>query len=636
MDGITDSRGFGRLRQGIARYARQLLRPSHIPAILALVVIVTAASFAELQNRSVYHKSQQTEVLQELGLIRARLEGAISGNIQLVRGFVATLVTEPQMDQQRFDQLAEQLFDNHSQLRSVAIAPDLVVTMTYPLWGNEAAIGLDYNANSDQREAALRARDTGEMVLAGPLNLVQGGQGFVARFPVFVREAGQRRFWGIVAAVIDADLLYQHSGLFDADLDLDIAIVGRDGLGTAGTQFFGDPHVAELEPVTADVTLPTGNWTIMATPSGGWGGTPPNALRLYLWILLAGALVMIPTLLSGRLIDERQRNIKKLKEREIELEKLSRRHGLALETSQVGVWELNIENKDLFWDARMNELYGYEREGTRDYSHWAQRLHPDDRERAEREFAETLRTRTKHHSEYRLLMPDSSVRHIRAIGTIYQYAGGPARIVGVNWDVTEDVRRNEELRKASALTEARNVELEAARKRVEHTAMHDSLTGLPNRRYLDDVLAEHAKNFADGERAALLHVDLDRFKQINDTMGHAAGDAMLVHAANVLRTTVAEDDFVARVGGDEFVIVRRRPETSKDIEVEQLSDLAERIIKAIKSPIRFEGHECRCGGSIGIALDTSSVADPTRLLVNADIALYRAKARGRNRFQFFN
>lgn len=637
MDGKKDSTGFSRLRQGISRCARRLLRPSHIPAILALIVLVTAASYAELQNRSVHHKSQQAEVLTKLGLVSARLEGAISGNIQLVRGFVATLVTEPRMDQQRFDELAERLFDTRSQLRSIAVAPDLVVTMTYPLQGNEAAIGLDYTVNDDQRAAVMRARDTRDMVLAGPLNLVQGGQGFVARFPVFVREdTGEERFWGIVAAVIDANRLYSHGGLLDPDLNLDIAISGRDGLGPLGTHFFGDPGLAERDPAIAEVMLPTGSWEIMATPSGGWGGTPPNTLRLYLWILLAGAVVMIPTLLSGRLIDERQHNIQKLKEREIELEKLSRRHGLALETSQVGVWELNIENKDLFWDARMNELYGYEREGTRDYSHWANRLHPDDRERAEREFAVTLRTRTKHHSEYRLLLPDGSVRHIRAIGTVYQSAGGPARIVGVNWDVTEDVHRNDELRRASELTQARNVELEAARRRVEFTAMHDSLTGLPNRRYLDDVLAEHTRNFVDGERAALLHLDLDRFKQINDTMGHAAGDAMLIHAADVLRGTVAKDDFVARVGGDEFVIVRRRSESSKDIEVEQLSDLAERIIKAIKSPIRFEGHECRCGGSIGIAVDTASAADATRLLVNADIALYRAKARGRNRFQFFN
>ena len=637
MDGKKDSTGFSRLRKGISRWARRLLRPSHIPAILALIVLVAAASYAELQNRSVHHKSQQAEVLTKLGLVSARLEGAISGNIQLVRGFVATLATEPRMDQQRFDELAERLFDTRSQLRSIAVAPDLVVTMTYPLQSNEAAIGLDYTVNDDQRAAVMRARDTRDMVLAGPLNLVQGGQGFVARFPVFVREdTGEERFWGIVAAVIDANRLYSHGGLLDPDLNLDIAISGRDGLGPLGTHFFGDPGLAERDPAIAEVMLPTGSWEIMATPSGGWGGTPPNTMRLYLWILLAGAVVMIPTLLSGRLIDERQHNIQKLKERELELEKLSRRHGLALETSQVGVWELNIHSKDLFWDARMNELYGYEREGTRDYYHWANRLHPDDRERAEREFAVTLRTRTKHHSEYRLLLPDGSVRHIRAIGTIYQYAGGPARIVGVNWDVTEDVRRNDELRRASELTQARNVELEAARRRVEFTAMHDSLTGLPNRRYLDDVLAEHTRNFVDGERAALLHLDLDRFKQINDTMGHAAGDAMLIHATDVLRGTVAKDDFVARVGGDEFVIVRRRSESSKDIEVEQLSDLAERIIKAIKSPIRFEGHECRCGGSIGIAVDTASAADATRLLVNADIALYRAKARGRNRFQFFN
>ena len=621
----------------VRRERSGLLRMSRIPTALALVVIVAASVFAELQNRGIHMTGKQAEVLNELSLIRARLEGAINGNIQLVRGLVATIATEPDMTPERYASLSRQLMDTNSPIRNIAAAPDLVVTMTFPVEGNEAVIGLDYTATPQQLESTLRARDSGEMVLAGPVDLVQGGTAFIARFPVFVPREGQEdRFWGVVSAVIDAERLYRDSGLLDEELDIEIAIVGRDGLGERGPRFFGKESVAASDPVVAEVTLPSGSWVMKAVPAGGWAQDPDNIWRLRLWILLAASLIMIPTMLSGRLIDERQRNIRQLKDRELQLEKLSRRLGLALETSQVGVWELDIEKDILFWDPRMNELYGYESSGPRDYTHWASVLHPEDRERAEADFAEALRTRGKYHSEYRLVLPGDRIRHIRAIGTVYQNPGEPARIVGVNWDVTEDVNRNEELRRASRLTEARNVELEAARRRVEHTAMHDSLTGLPNRRFLDEVLAEHAVRFTEGERAALLHVDLDRFKQINDTMGHPAGDAVLVHAAEVLRRAAGADDFVARVGGDEFVVVCRRAVDSADLDADRLSRLAEAIIAGIKEPILYEGHTCRCGASVGIAVDTDQEADPTRLLVNADIALYRAKAQGRNRHQFFN
>src|SRR5690606_26612960 len=127
----------------------------------------------------------------------------INGNIQLVRGLVATMSMEPDMTQQRFSDLAGALLGEGSQLSHIAAAPDLVVTMVYPVDGNETAIGLDYRRNEAQRAAALRARDTGELVLAGPVDLVQGGRGFIGRFPVFSRTVGGReRFWGIVSAII--------------------------------------------------------------------------------------------------------------------------------------------------------------------------------------------------------------------------------------------------------------------------------------------------------------------------------------------------------------------------------------------------------------------------------------------------
>src|SRR5690606_38328262 len=114
----------------------------------------------------------------------------------------------------------------------------------------------------------------------------------------------------------------------------------------------------------------------------------------------------------------------------------------------------------------------------------------------------------------------------------------------------------EKLERANQLSEARNELLEVAKASNEFNALHDPLTGLPNRRFLDEIVARHVDSFANGERAGLLHIDLDRFKQINDTLGHAAGDAMLVHAAKVLKSNCDNSDFVARVGGDEFVVIR--------------------------------------------------------------------------------
>ena len=618
---------------------RQIWRPTNVPAALALFVILLAGLFAEYQNQRVYQQSLRADVLGRVSLIRAKLEGDINGNIQLVRGLVATLATEPEMSQDRFAELAANLLAEKSQIMIVAGAPDLVVSLIYPVKGNESVVGLDYRKNEGQREAALRVRDSGELILAGPVDLVQGGQGFIGRFPVFVDNGrGGRTFWGIVSAVVDRDRLYRDSGLLDEDLPIEIAITGRDAKGSVGERFYGPATVANGDPVVVDVVLPSGSWQIAAVPKGGWDATPPNSWTLLLFILIAGGLIMVPTVVTGRLIDERQRNIGELKRREVELERLSRRLTLALDASQIGVWELNTENNDLFWDDRVNELYGYPADGGhRDYTHWERSIHPDDLARVLQETERVTATGDPVQTGYRLLLPNGEVRHVRESAKAYKDPDGPMRIVGINWDVTADVLLNENLKRANMLTEARNVELEAAKARIEFNALHDSLTGLPNRRYLDEVLAAHIEKFdAQGERAGLLHIDLDRFKQINDTLGHAAGDAMLVHAARVLKSNLRETDFVARVGGDEFVVLCKADRRNVAVWNEQLAKLADRIIDEMHQPVFYEGHECRFGVSIGIASDLDADTDPRRLLVNADLALYRAKSRGRNRHQFFN
>ena len=607
------------------------LRPILLPGLVALVVLVAGGVYLDRQSSVLNEERARASVLAEMSLIRAKLEGNINGNIQLVRGLVSTISTEPHMTQGRFAALVSNLFEEQTQLRSVAAAPDLVISMTYPLAGNEKAIGLDYRRNEAQREAVLRARDTNRLVLAGPVDLVQGGRGFVGRFPVHTDSPAGRIFWGVISAVVDADRLYADSGLTDPGLGIEVSITGKDGTGGEGTRFFG-PDLSTANPVTAYVLLPSGSWEIAAIPKGGWAKAQGDSGLMRVLMILAGALILLPIGITGRLVGERQQHFRQLKARETELERLSRRLGLALDVSKVGVWEMNLETGKETWDDRTNELYGLPTDGgPRSHDDWKAAVHPDDQARAEADFRRMIPS-GRYESNYRVCLADGTLRHVRSIAALYREPGTPDRVVGVNWDVTADVMLNEELRRATQLTEARNHELEVARVRIEHNALHDSLTGLPNRRYLDEMLNRHADTgYGDSGSMALLHIDLDRFKQINDTLGHAAGDAMLIHASAVLRDNCSSGDFVARIGGDEFVVLTTA--SQGDI---YLGNLAERIVAQMRQPVTYEGHECRFGVSIGIAADRAAPLDAKRLLINADIALYRAKARGRNRFEFFS
>nr|WP_233280821.1 EAL domain-containing protein [Devosia oryziradicis] len=608
------------------------LRPALLPGLVAVALLIAGGVYLDRQSSVLNHERARAQVQAEMSLIRAKLEGNLSGNIQLVRGLVSVMATDPYMNEARFSALVSNLFEERTQLRSVAAAPDLVVTMTHPLAGNEKVIGLDYRLNDAQREAALRARDTGKLVLAGPVLLVQGGRGFVGRFPVYTDSPAGRIFWGVISAVVDADRLYADSGLTDDNLGILVSIRGRDGTGGHGAPFFG-PDLSYADPLTSEVVLPSGTWEIAAIPKGGWATAAGNNWLMRALMVIAGALILLPIGITGRLLGERQQHFGELQTREYELERLSRRLGLALDVSKVGVWEVDLESGLETWDDNTNELLGWPADNApRYHQDWMDTVHPDDRQRVEEEFRRMLAATGRFEANYRVLLKDGTVRHVRSIGALYNEPGTPERIVGVNWDITADVTLNEDLRRATQLTEARNLELELARVRIEHNALHDSLTGLPNRRYLDDMLTRHADaGYGGSGSMALLHIDLDRFKQINDTMGHAAGDAMLVHASTVLRDNCSSEDFVARIGGDEFVVL-----TSASGGDLALGALAERIVAQMRRPVTYEGHECRFGVSIGIAADRVAPLDARRLLINADIALYRAKARGRNRFEFFS
>ncbi len=214
-------------------------------------------------------------------------------------------------------------------------------------------------------------------------------------------------------------------------------------------------------------------------------------------------------------------------------------------------------------------------------------------------------------AEFRIGHTDGGWRWMRSRGAAVHSGDGPAR----EWvGVLEDV---DERRQAHA--------------RIAHMAHHDALTGLPNRIEFRLQLEAAIRRTGRGERAALLYIDLDRFKQVNDSHGHPVGDALLLAVTQRLRSLVRESDTVGRLAGDEFAIVQSRISGPADA-----ADLAHRVVSTLSAPYELAAQRVEIGASVGIMLIDSPEDEAEQLLKFADMALYRAKQDGRGRHHFFD
>jgi diguanylate cyclase (GGDEF)-like protein len=174
-------------------------------------------------------------------------------------------------------------------------------------------------------------------------------------------------------------------------------------------------------------------------------------------------------------------------------------------------------------------------------------------------------------------------------------------------------------------------ELEEREASAQHQALHDQLTGLANRALLEDRVEQALNRYKRaGEQVALLMLDLDRFKQVNDTFGHNAGDELVRQVADRLRALLRDTDTVARIGGDEFAVVQANPRGEADVR-----RLCERILATIHEPFQLGDREARVGVSIGAVFASNEITEAADLLRRADITMYRAKAAGRDCFRIF-
>jgi diguanylate cyclase (GGDEF)-like protein/PAS domain S-box-containing protein len=238
--------------------------------------------------------------------------------------------------------------------------------------------------------------------------------------------------------------------------------------------------------------------------------------------------------------------------------------------------------------------------------------HPDDRQLVKDVMDQAYQDRTGYEVEYRIIRADGETRYVLEHADVeFDESGEIVRTIGTVQDITE---RKE------------------AKKRVKHLAHNVALTGLPNRNLFEDRLEKamaHAQRH--GQKLAVHFMDLNRFKEVNDTLGHAVGDELLKAVGATLQAVVRDTDSVARFGGDECTVVQTELTDPQDATI-----LAQKLIDALGRPFQLAGHEVRTGATIGVAVYPHDGTESAQLLQNADFALYAGKAKGQNTFEFFD
>lgn len=456
------------------------------PKALALAVLILCLSLSVLilwqleQNQRHAARADVQNIAQNHAfLVRDSLNQALTLNYSM-----AAMIRLGQGSTTRFDDAARELLPYFDNVSHISLSPNGIITQVYPRTGNEKSLGFNQLADVAQNKEAIRARDTGKLTLAGPVQLVQGGTGVIARLPVFMVDQGGPQFWGFSNVTIRINRLLDSANLAQlAEQGMAYRLWRTHPETGAREEIAANAPEYLIDTIDKSFEVPNGTWTLSVSPIAGWTNH---------WLVVSGTLL-------GLLV------------------------GLLLAYQ---VWSL--------------------------------------------------------------------------------------------------VSRNISERKESE-------------ERINDLAFYDPLTKLPNRRLLKERLELAIINSHHQQAlGALLFIDLDDFKTLNDNRGHHVGDLLLVAVADRLRNAVRKQDTVARLGGDEFLVVLEGLGGERNPAAAQAQQVAEKILNILNGHYALEGQDYFNSPSIGICLFGDSPAPIDELLKQADQAMYTAKAAGRNTSRFFD
>ena len=329
-----------------------------------------------------------------------------------------------------------------------------------------------------------------------------------------------------------------------------------------------------------------------------------DLIWLYLSLAVTITLLIVVSVIAFRVI-----RISKA------LQQSEERWKFALEGAGDGVWDWHVPTDEVVYSRQYKEMHGFSDEDIRANTEaWQHRIHPEDRALVAADVHDCLEGRTSSYfNEHRIRCKDGSLKWVLARGMVVSRDGNnqPLRMIGTHTDIT--VRKEFE-------------------ERIRHLAHFDALTGLPNRALLTDRMHQ-AMTLARREQGtlAVIFMDLDKFKPVNDTFGHDIGDLLLKEVSSRLLGSIRASDTVARIGGDEFVVLLPSIEQQQDAVL-----VARKMLHALNRPFEIAGHTLQISSSIGIAVYPEHADNEKLLLINADVAMYHAKKNGRNNFMVYS
>ncbi|BFM12580.1 hypothetical protein R50072_27330 [Simiduia litorea] len=587
--------------------AKGLYQP--LLAVLGITILITALAVERWLTTQLNDRLYISQLESNMQL-RAQLEGTLNNILTGVYGIAVHISGTPDITQQQFAKFSAAIMRRDPTIRNLAAAPDLIVKLVYPLESNKSVLGLNYNTNVNQRDAALAVRDRGELVLAGPLNLIQGGLGFVARAPVFTTSGtGDEKFWGLVAAPIDAEKLMIRAGLDPQGFitpenptpNTNIALRGKDGKGSIGDIFYGNPALFEDErALTVPISIGGDSWILASVP-------PVNEGLTYATLAATRTTALLAFFLFAVIIRMLHQQEIKRKKSEIQLQQ---NQGLLTEIGDIAqVAGLRIVNGKLITQINPQAFYILRippREApfaTDDLTHALSRV-------AALKLLFIIRkcqeSGERQQTEIEVIRDNSESQWIKIIFSSLT----ESEIVGAIQDITR--QKNNEIT-------------------IREQATMDRVTQLPNRWFFTEQTAiELSKAKRENSKIALLFIDVDNFKAINDSLGHSTGDEFLRAIASRLKACTRDSDLVARLGGDEFTVLLTNIDDYKNA-----FKVAEQIIRSMSQSFMLLGHQIFSSVSIGISIFPDDATNTDILLSHADQAMYASKQNGKNNASFF-
>lgn len=563
--------------------------------IFMVSTVLEIIAYRSFQNES--YQQKRSEVINEVMDIRANLEREINSTVMLIGGLSIYVETNPDISLEEFQEFAANLYQKSGYLRNIALAPGNVISYCYPVEGNEKAIGLDLAKHPTQKYAIELMMERRRPVLAGPLELVQGGEAIVSRIPIYVQEDGKEYYWGLTSIPIDIQAIYEISGVYEKQKKLEIAIRGRDGLGESGIVFFGSSHVFRDDPVLMDISLGSGKWQIAAIPRGGWRASREDVLKPLI-LLLINILILA---LVGVIVDQSEKSLKY----ETELFESEKKYRILANNSKDIIWTIDLEETLTYVSPSIEHEFKIkavdmtgkklcEFVNAREYVVFKRNIFEKDSvEKAEGNYFEMEFTQPKH----------------VWLGTrVSELIDDNGKIIGylcISRDITESKKLKEEF---------------------ELMATTDYLTGLYNRRKFNEMVERDVKRLSRyGGDLSVLIFDIDFFKRVNDTYGHKTGDLVLKDIGSISSGLIRQSDIAARYGGEEFVVAL------SNTGIEDARVFAEGLRTAVEeNVVEFMGDSIQVTISVGISsYERGKTMD--EMIINADKALYHAKRTGRNK-----